>query len=285
MLVCVLTMLALPLAASAGPPANDSFRAVWERTDAPVAEGLVARTWMWGPEAFTGELGEPYADSPDGVRTVQYFDKSRMEITHPGADPTELWYVTNGLLVIEMIIGNVQVGDRSFKYLEPAMTNIAGDTDDPTGPTYATFSPMYESNLLAAPPRQLGSVITERLSRHGNLREDPGLFEQGVTAAYLDTVTDHAVAAPFWAFMDSTGLVYEDGVLISGALFENPIFATGRPITEAYWANVKVAGTYQDVLLQCFERRCLTYTPGNPDGFQVEAGNVGRHYYAWRYRP
>ena len=37
------------------------------------------------------------------------------------------------------------------------------------------------------------------------------------------------------------------------------------------------------MLIQCFERRCLTYTPGNPDGWQVEAGNVGQHYFHWRY--
>jgi DNA-binding beta-propeller fold protein YncE len=36
--------------------------------------------------------------------------------------------------------------------------------------------------------------------------------------------------------------------------------------------------------MQCFERRCLTYTPGNPPGFVTEAGNVGLHYYAWRYQ-
>ena len=35
--------------------------------------------------------------------------------------------------------------------------------------------------------------------------------------------------------------------------------------------------------MQCFERRCLTYTPANPAGWQVEAGNVGQHYYQWRY--
>jgi N-acetylmuramoyl-L-alanine amidase len=44
-----------------------------------------------------------------------------------------------------------------------------------------------------------------------------------------------------------------------------------------------VAGEYTDVLIQCFERRCLTYTPSNPIGWQVEAGNIGRHYHAWRY--
>jgi hypothetical protein len=37
--------------------------------------------------------------------------------------------------------------------------------------------------------------------------------------------------------------------------------------------------------MQCFERRCLTYTPGNDPAWQVEAGNVGQHYYAWRYGP
>jgi hypothetical protein len=27
----------------------------------------------------------------------------------------------------------------------------------------------------------------------------------------------------------------------------------------------------------------LTYTPGNPPGFAVEFGNIGQHYYLWRY--
>lgn len=63
----------------------------------------------------------------------------------------------------------------------------------------------------------------------------------------------------------------------------NPVYATGLPITEAYWASVKVGGAYRDVLIQCFERRCLTHTPDNPNGFEVEAGNTGLHYYIWRY--
>jgi hypothetical protein len=46
---------------------------------------------------------------------------------------------------------------------------------------------------------------------------------------------------------------------------------------------VKVDGYYRDVLIQAFERRVLTYTPDNPPGWQVEAGNVGQHYYQWRY--
>jgi N-acetylmuramoyl-L-alanine amidase len=83
--------------------------------------------------------------------------------------------------------------------------------------------------------------------------------------------------------MNSSALVYQDATFTTAPLFENPFYATGFPITEAYWANIKLKGVYTDVLIQCFERRCLTYTPDNPAGWQVEAGNVGRHYYAWRY--
>ena len=45
-----------------------------------------------------------------------------------------------------------------------------------------------------------------------------------------------------------------------------------------------VGGVEHDVLIQCFERRCLTYTPDNVTEWQVEMGNVGQHYYRWRYQ-
>jgi WD40 repeat protein len=37
------------------------------------------------------------------------------------------------------------------------------------------------------------------------------------------------------------------------------------------------------VLVQLFERRVLTYTPANSAEFKVEMGNVGQHYFQWRY--
>jgi uncharacterized protein YkwD len=85
--------------------------------------------------------------------------------------------------------------------------------------------------------------------------------------------------------MGASATVYDvaTGAYVDAPLFENPFYATGLPITDAYWANVPLAGVRQDVLVQCFERRCLTYTPGNPAGWQVEAGNVGLHYHQWRY--
>ncbi len=35
--------------------------------------------------------------------------------------------------------------------------------------------------------------------------------------------------------------------------------------------------------MQIYERRVLTYTPANPPQYQVEMGNVGQHYFMWRY--
>jgi hypothetical protein len=266
--------------ASAEAPANAPFAATWSRTDDPVADGIVSRTWMWGPEAFSGLIDEPYADSPGGRRTVQYFDKSRMEITHPNGDQSVPWYVTNGLLVVELVSGRLQRGDGAFIDDQPAHVNVAGDPDDPSAPTYATID-----GLRAAAPLPAGAPVTWRLARDGSVTDDPSLLGMGVTAALRVDVPgiSHQVASPFWAFMQSSGPIIEDGVVVTGPLFADPFYATGYPIAEAYWATVRVGGTPRDVLLQCFERRCLTYTPGNPEGWQVEAGNVGQHYYRWRY--
>src|SRR5690606_21893760 len=96
--------------AVAAEPGNASFTRTWQRPDKPVADGVLNRTWMWGPEALTGLLSESYAESPGGARTVQYFDKSRMEISNPSGDQSSPWYVTNGLLVVELITGQMQTG-------------------------------------------------------------------------------------------------------------------------------------------------------------------------------
>ena len=259
-------------------PGNEFFQRTWQRTDKPVADAVTARTWMWGPQAFTAVIMEPYAESPGQMRQVQYFDKARMEITDPNADSNSIWFVTNGLLVVELISGQMQVGNNSFENRSPAAINVAGDADDTNGPTYATFN-----GLLDAAPRAVGTVIIQRVDRAGTVTDDQQLAGQNVAVGFVDDVTNHGIAAPFWDFMNSSGPVLENGQIVTDQLFENAFFATGRPITEAYWAQVKVAGTERDVLIQCFERRCLTYTPDNPEGFIVEAGNVGQHYFGWRY--
>jgi hypothetical protein len=272
------TGLRTPRLALAAPPDNDPFMLTWQRTDRPVADNQVSRTWMWGPEAFTPGLIEEYAEAPGTERRVQYFDKSRMEDNSYNTTESP-WNVTNGLLVMELITGRMQLGDNMFEPHPPAAVNVAGDPG--TRPTYADFAP-----LLAVPAIDEGDAVRWRLNSDGTVdTTDPGgaLAARGVVGARYVTETEHTVAGPFWEFMNSSGMVYQNGQFTEDLLFPNSFYATGFPVTEAYWTTVNVDGSPREVLVQCFERRVLTYTPDNDPGWQVEAGNVGRHYYQWRY--
>ena len=273
----LLGLLALN-SAGAVEPSNEHFLRTWQRTDKPVADGDADRTWNWGTEAISNEISEPYAESPNGERRVQYYDKSRMEINNPDADPESIWYVTNGLLVVELMTGRMQIGDSEFQDRFPADVPVAGDQNDPNGVTYEVFADFRQT-----PPTPLDTVYTQRLHADGTLSNDASLAVHNVSAAHLDEVTNHAIAGPFWDFMNSSGPVYVDGEIIEERLFPNEYYSTGRPLTEFYWTRSLVGGTERDVGIQCFERRCLTFTPGNPPGFVVEAGNVGLHYFIWRY--
>lgn len=278
----VLLALALyPLAGSAQQQKfPDAISNTWASTDWIVWSNTQARTWMWGPGTFDQRI-ESYQQSPNGQRQVFYYDKSRMEISNPDGDANSIWFVTNGLLVNELMSGRLQVGDNEFEDYFPAQVNVAGDADDPSGPTYATMG-----MVSASPPYGEGAAITARIDRAGTVSNDPSLAGFGVTASMFVPETNHRVAAPFWNFMTSTGKVYDPitrAVVENAPLFPNPYFATGFPVTEAYFATVKVGGTPKTVLVQCFQRRCLTFTPDNAPEWQVEAGNVGRHYHTWRY--
>lgn len=263
--------------------ANDHFENRWEWTDLPVATNVVDRTWMWGPGPYTEGMMEPYVETPGGLREVQYFDKARMEINNPFSADDGLWFVTNGRLVVEMVEGFYQVGDVEFDHSpQPAQQHIAGDPDNSLSPTYADISTY---GLLNAAALETGTVITQTFAT-GEIGNNPDLASHGVTAAHHVQVPgiSHNVASVFWDFMNSETTVWDGSQYVTDSLFLNPFYATGYPITEAYWASVFVAGTQQDVLWQCFERRCLTYTPQNEPGWQVEAGNVGQHYYQWRHQ-
>ncbi len=254
------------------------FQSTWAYTDQPVAAGSVNRTWMWGPQPDGAAIVEPYWDSSTGWRLVQYFDKTRMEITHPDGDQSSIWYVTNGLLAKELITGNMQIGDDKFVQYSPAQVNVAGDANDPNGPTYATFNTLMGNSAIPS-----GWLITQTVDRNGDVAADNSLSSYNVTAKDVGAPTNHNVASVFWDFMTSSGPVDQNGNPTTDKLFQNPFYATGYPLTEAYWTRVLVGGIQKQVLVQVFERRVLTYTPDNPDGWKVEAGNVGQHYYTWRY--
>ncbi len=248
--VALALVLMLPSLSAAGF-ANDAFKALWAKTDANPG----GKTYIWGPSPFTDGLPEDYKEA-GGKRIVQYFDKGRMEL---GANGT----ITAGLLTVELITGKQQNGDTTFVPRDPAKVPVAGDPDN-AFPTYADLA-----KVQAAEQNTNGKPVTKQYKSDGSFgtydtKGDP----QAVTAGFDDT-TKHNLPKAFADFRNAPDF--------------GGLSAIGLAITEPIWATVKVGGMQKDVLMQGFERRVLTYTPSNPDGFRVEYGNIGRAYYAWRY--
>lgn len=248
--------------------ADSSFRRIWTSTDAAVASGAAGRSWIWG--AQPGERRyERYSGAPGGARLVQYFDKARMEINDPAGDRAGPWFVTNGLLVVEMISGRLQVDDDTFEQRTPAAVPIAGDPlNNAEAPTYAALAPVASTDGNNAAPARMGERVSAFFGP-GGIEEQPELAAPETEIVRYEPATGHNLPRVFEQFLQSLGI--------------DPLFAFGYPISEPYWTQVNVDGQPQTVLFQAFERRMLTYNPANPDPWKVEMGNVGQHYLRWRY--
>lgn len=284
-LVCVL--LASMGGASAAPLeqsgqfADPAFGRVWGRTDSLVDLGKVRRSFYWGPQPNTGALQEDYAEGPGGKRMVQYFDKSRMEINDPKADKTNPFYVTNGLLTVELMEGRVQIANNGFRKSYPASLPLASDHNDRDAPTYASFLKAVRNE-----DDQTGKPVERAIGKDGPLPagNNDHYKSYGVKSAYYVGETFHNIPDVFWTFLNASGPVMEGGKEVTGKLNNPWFYAAGYPLTDAYWASVKIEDKPNtDVLIQPFERRVLTYVPSAPEGFRVQMGNIGQHYYDWRY--
>lgn len=284
--VCLL-LIPLPVAGQLAPQHNDgfadeAFRRVWTRTDAPVATGAASRSWFWGERA--GEYRyERYTGGSGNVRLVQYFDKARMEINDPAGDRASPWFVTSGRLVVEMISGQVRTGADTFETRAPANIPIAGNLEDnPEAPTYAMLQDVatLDGSDNRAEPR-MGQPVSEMLGPHGiSTQNDMALPETEIV--FYEPATGHNIPRIFHTFLQARGAIIEQGTTIEGQIVD-PLFVFGYPITEPYWARVSLGSEWRKVLFQAFERRILTYTPSNPPGWQVEMSNVGQHSMQWRY--
>lgn len=279
-----LALSVLPASAFAAPaPLPAPVQKIYDRTDKGVLEGRPGSSWVWGPRVQ--DSTEDYKESPNGKRQVYYFEKGRLEITNPAANPNDKYYVTSGLLLREMITGKVQLGDATLEDRGPANVVLAGDFAPGVSdsPTYASmlnlvsFDGAWKSNDLTGQP------VTKLLGLGGTVTTRTDLA-QGVVYAQYYKETGHNVAKPFVDFMNKKGTVYENGKYVNNQPLFDPLYVFGYPIAEPYWAHVTVAGKEQYVLVQAFERRLLTYTPTNPEAYKVELGNLGLAYVQWRYK-
>jgi hypothetical protein len=180
-----------------------------------------------------------------------------------------------------MVDGHIQIGNSAFEPRSPAQETVAGDSAavNPNCPTYASYTYLTWTRA----DKRMGQKVTATLSKDGTVADDSSKSSYSNTEiAYYDETNGHNVPKVLWNTMNQSGLVYVNGRYTTAKVVDW-LFAMGYPISEPYWVRCKVAGEEKDVLVQLFERRVLTYTPSNAAGWQVEMGNVGLHYYSWRY--
>ncbi len=253
--------------------ATPAFQSVWIASDQAVTDGSVPRSYTWGPGPWF-DYKEVYRQSPNGQRQVQYFDKSRMEVNDPN-NATDRG-VTNGLLTVELVSGRLKfgnsTGDDENLRREPAAVPVAGDPANvnQAAPTYATFQGVATIDNGYRDPDRTGQRVGTTLDKLANRTNNATLAQDSATeiVAY-NTVTGHNVPRVFRDFLQNGPV---DG-----------LFAFGYPISDPYWIKARVGGVEKDIFVQLYERRVVTYTPSNPASFQVEMGNVGQHYFQWRY--
>lgn len=289
LLFCVMLLLSIIANSSpvrAQPPrvqpwAAEAFRLIWQRTDMLVEAGVADYGWYWGPAARSQPLLERDEDAPGGRRLVVYYDKGRMELPVQLASGRSTRQLTFGRLVAEMVSGNIQLGSQRLDAGQAAFIPVAGDIDDPITPTYAAFGKVIAAGSV---PPALGQRPDQEIDRLGtvvNRADLAAAYPETAFTAY-DDVLGHNIPGVFDAFMQRQGIVETPEGRQTEQLID-PLAVIGRPLSEAYWAEVELNGTVRPILIQLFERRVLTYNPENPAPFRVEMGNVGLHYYVWRY--
>lgn len=246
--------------------ASPMIEAAWRQ-----GEGIQPN--FWGPLATARDgQSEQYKEAPNGKRAVQYFDKARMEQFDPNAR------VTTGLLTVELKSGKLQLGDNTFEQHAPAQINIAGDpgTD---GLTYADLSKLAEYNdsetavpYIYTSDHQFTPLTQETAKPYAAQFDVPA---PGATFVYVSEPSKHYGQAVYAPFQDFTKRLTDAGIAID----QTP----GYPISPVIIAMVPIGGKTTTVFVQAFERRVLTYNPNNDPAFRVEFGNIGQHYYRWRY--
>src|SRR3954453_13692603 len=92
-------LVLLPQAAEAATPDQvNSFRALWARTEDLVYDGVISRSWVWGPEPLNYEYKDKYRFTASGTyteRAFRHYDKGRMEID-PRQPVGSKWYIRGG---------------------------------------------------------------------------------------------------------------------------------------------------------------------------------------------
>jgi len=245
---------------------SSGFRQVWQRDEA-------GQAGFWGDLSdATDGLQETSYDAADGKRLVQYFPAGRMEQNSPGGT------VTSGLLVKEMVSGDVLLGGGRLQHLGTNPVRVIGNekSENPDFP-FPTFADLALLPRFAVPGKTaliFGLVTGHRWidTTNPSLRDSvQGIIDAG---GFGDTVRDltGTYQQTLWSGFQ------ED--IINNALGAKIGESTGFPITPAF---ITQAGG-DNVMVQAFERRILAQLfpsdGSKPLYYVVKSGTM---YVDWRY--
>src|SRR2546423_14878287 len=92
-------------------------------------------------------------------------------------------------------------------------------------------------------PDRMGQPVTATINHSGTVGNDPGMTSMtGTKIAYFDSITKHNIPGVFWDFLNSKGPVIVNGQQSIAQLSDPWFYASGRPISEAYWTKATIAG-------------------------------------------
>jgi len=253
-------VVAMPVQA-ASAFADPQFQDTWNQGESGAAN-------FWGPlsTAHDGQK-EVYKEGTNGVRLVQYFDKARMELRRP-----PFTGVSTGLLTTELKTGAMQTGDAAFEQRQPAKIGLVGDPGS-AGPTYADLALLPEKD---GRPGKAPAPYFYDAGKFGQAQNLPNRASRIPETRFSYKLDDPSgrfsqyVFYPFWDFIQSLPLPLSQ--------------TTGYAISPIIWVHATIGGKPTEVLVQAFERRVLTWNDSGPVGKEVEFGNIGQHYYQWRYQ-
>src|SRR5690242_4913940 len=216
--------LADPVTPSAPVFADSAFSRVWARTDSAAVNS--GRSWYWGPAQFSGPIIETMQGLPGGrnQRLVQYFDKSRMEINDPNGDRNSKWFVTNGLLTVELISGQMQIGLNQYENRSPADIPLASDLNDANAPTYRSFAAVADTPLTPRPAANAtGQQVVLSVSKANPTPQNTGRYNaRGVYNAQYVGETQHNIPGVFWNFLNQRGAVLANGSVANNQALNDP---------------------------------------------------------------
>lgn len=183
--------------------ANPHFVDVWERSDRPVEQAYLTRTWM------RGSGGIAPADSD--------------------------WRIIQVLLTTEPMTGNLQFSDAAFEHHASVDICVAGD---PVNDESLNCAQMGSLNFRSTCSGD--DLIIRALTSGGQISRKSSLDAFVVSRACSIPQPENHIASIFCDFVNSTGTIFKNHQFLAREVFSDPFAAMGC-VTEGQDIHIRAA--------------------------------------------